>query len=435
MQSVPRSTLSFLAKSVTAFITVMLASPAFGEAEPAGDQFQANVYTTDAQALPSAVVAPDGSFVVSWDSYGQDGQDWGTFLRRFDAEGSPLTGDIQVATSTTFDQVDADVAMHPDGSFVVVWDASDAADGSYRGIFGRRFDSAGVPTGGEFLVNQGTIGDQNDAVVAPAADGGFVVAWETNALLDAYEDLLARRFDSGGNPMGDDFQLNVFTTGDQEDLDIAADGAGNFVVVWESDAQDGSYDGVFGRRLDSTGQPVGGEFAVNTYVPGDQDNPNLAVRSDGTFVVVWEDDTQLDGDDSIWGRFFDSTGTPITAPFQAETATGVQFLPRVAFDGQGHAVIVWEGEESGDPFQADVYYRIFDDAGQPVTGEAVVPMLDEGNQTLPVVAFGSGGEGVVAWTDDVQEGNPGIAARRFATAIFADGFESGDTTAWSTTVD
>lgn len=410
--------------------------PVLADAIPTGEQFQVNAYTSDVQTLPAAAVAPDGSFVVSWDSYGQDGQGWGTFLRRFDAEGNPLTGDVQVATSTTFDQVDADVAMHPDGSFVVVWDASDAADGSYRGIFGRRFDSSGTPVDNEFPVNQGTVGDQNDAVVAPASDGGFVVAWESNALLDPYEDLLARRFDSSGDPVGDEVQLNVFTIGDQEDLDIAVDAAGNFVVVWESEAQDGSYDGVFGRRLGTDGQPVGGEFAVNTYLPGEQDDPGLAVRADGTFVVVWEDDTQFDGDDSIWGRFFDSTGSPITAPFQAETAPGVQFLPRVAFDGDGHAVIVWEGEESDDAFQADVYFRIFDDSGQPVTDQDVVPLLDEGNQTVPVVVFGSDGEGVVAWTDDVLEANSGIAARRLLTSsIFANGFETGDTSAWSTVVD
>lgn len=429
MQSVPRSILCVWA----ILASTVLALPMLGESAPTGDQFQVNVYTTDAQGLPSAVVAPDGSFVVSWDSFGQDGEGWGAFLRRFDAAGAPLTGDVQVATSTAFDQVDADIAMHPDGSFVVVWDASDDADGSLRGIFGRRFDSSGAPMGGEFLVNQGTLGDQNDAVVAPASDGGFVVAWESNPVLDPNEDLFARRFDSNGDPVGDEFQINVFTDGDQEDLDIAVDGAGNFVVVWESAGQDGSLDGVFGRRLDTDGQPVGGEFAVNTFVPGDQDNPNVAVRSDGTFVVVWEDNTQFD-DDSIWGRFFDSSGVPTTAPFQAETATGIQFLPRVAFDGAGHAVIVWEGEESGDPFQADVYYRVFDDAGQPLADQDVVPMLDEGNQTLPVVAFGSGGEGVVAWTDDVQEANPGVAARRFGIAIFSDGFESGDTSAWSSTV-
>ncbi|MDA8019924.1 MAG: hypothetical protein MPN21_20990 [Thermoanaerobaculia bacterium] len=406
------------------------------DATPVGDEFQINAYTTGIQGLPNAAVAPDGSFVVIWESDGQDGDGFGTFLRRFDRQGNALTGDLQVAENTFSDQVDADVAMYSDGSFVVVWDADGASDGSYRGIFGRCFDSAGAPVGGEFAVNQGTLGDQNDAVIAPTVDGGFVVVWESHPPLGTYEDLLARRFDSSAQPVGNDYQINVFTTGDQEDADIAVDGSGNFVVVWESDAQDGSYDGVFGRRLDSSGQPLGDEFAVNTYVPGDQDNPSLAVRSDGSFVVAWEDNTQLGLDDSIWARFFDSTGSPTTTPFQVETATGVQFLPRVAIDSEGQAVVVWEGEEAGDPSMADVYYRVFEDTGQALTNEATIPLQDDGNQTLPVVAFNGIGDGIVAWMTNIHDGDAvGVFARRLGSPIFTDGFESGNTAAWSITVD
>ena len=340
---------------------------------------------------------------------------------------------MQIANSTTFDQMDPDIAMFPDGSFVVVWDASNAADGSYRGIFGRRFDAAGSPLGDEFPVNQGTVGDQNDAVVAAAADGGFVVVWETNALLDEFEDLVARRFDSAALPVGDDFQVNVFTTGDQEDADIAVSDTGDFVVVWESESQDGSYDGVFGRRLDSTGQPLGGEFAVNTYVPGDQDDPSLAVGPDGTFVVAWEDDTQLDADDSIWARFFDAAGVPLDTPFQVETSTGYQFSPQVAFDGDGQAIIVWDGSEAGNLFSGDIFARSYSVDGQPTSDE--VPVFEgAGHQILPVVAFGDR-DGIVVWTGDTGDGSMfGVFARQIVTPLFADGFESGDTSAWSSTV-
>ena len=415
---------------LAAFLT---SSFALGESIPTGDDIHVNVYTTDIQILPRVAASPDGTFVVAWESYGQDGQYGGSFLRRVDADGTPLAGDLQIATSTTFDQVDPDIAMFDDGSFVVVWDASNGADGSLRGIFGRRFDSAGSPVGGEFLVNQGTVGDQNDAVVAPASDGGFVVAWETN-VIGPYEELVARRFDSSGDPVGDDYSINVFASDDQEDIDLGVDASGNFVVVWESEGQDGSYDGVFGRRLDSTGQPMGGEFAVNTYTQGDQDNPALAVQSDGSFVVVWEDDTQ-GGSDGIWGRFFDSSGTATTTPFQVDASTGIQMAPRVALDGDGNAVVVWDGSEPDDEFSPDVYFRVFDTAGQPLTEEDRIPIQDEDFQYLPDVAFGSDGNGLVAWTSEFDDGVGEIYARRLlGGSIFIDGFESGDTAAWSVTV-
>jgi|GEM_PF-7074778 len=33
--------------------------------------------------------------------------------------------------------------------------------------------------------------------------------------------------------------------------------------------------------------PVGGEFRVNTYTTGDQDSPTITALSDGGFVVSW----------------------------------------------------------------------------------------------------------------------------------------------------
>jgi len=41
-------------------------------------------------------------------------------------------------------------------------------------------------------------------------------------------------------PLGPEFRINSFPTGIQGSPRIATDTAGNFVVVWRSDAQDGS---------------------------------------------------------------------------------------------------------------------------------------------------------------------------------------------------
>jgi hypothetical protein len=40
-----------------------------------------------------------------------------------------------------------------------------------------------------------------------------------------------------GNPVGPEFRVNAFTTGHQRWPSLAADAAGNFVVVWVSDSQ------------------------------------------------------------------------------------------------------------------------------------------------------------------------------------------------------
>jgi hypothetical protein len=65
-------------------------------------------------------------------------------------------------------------------------------------------------------------------------------------------------------PAGGEFRANTYTTGDQDDTSVASDASGNFVVVWQSDGQDGSNRGIFARRYDASGAPRGPEFQVNT---------------------------------------------------------------------------------------------------------------------------------------------------------------------------
>ena len=52
-------------------------------------EFQANTYTPSGQKEPNVATFPEGGFVVSWASYGQDGSDTGAFAQR--SEGSPAS--------------------------------------------------------------------------------------------------------------------------------------------------------------------------------------------------------------------------------------------------------------------------------------------------------------------------------------------------------
>ena len=54
-------------------------------------------------------------------------------------------------------------------------------------------------------------------------------------------------------PVGSEFQANTYTTSSQSRAAVAANSAGDFVVVWQSYGQDGSTDGISGQRYDSAG--------------------------------------------------------------------------------------------------------------------------------------------------------------------------------------
>ena len=85
---------------------------------------------------------------------------------------------------------------------------------------------------------------------------------------------------AAAQPVGSEFQVNTYTTSDQVGSAVAGDEAGSFVVVWQSDDQDGSYWGIFGQRYDSAGSTLGSEFRVNSYTTSIQWDP--AIASDAT---------------------------------------------------------------------------------------------------------------------------------------------------------
>jgi hypothetical protein len=126
--------------------------------DPLGSEFQVNTYTTGTQGGTLAVAAdPAGNFVVVWEGYSYDNYPdaWSVFGQRFDANGAPLGSEFQVNTYTTNEQGVGALAVATDaaGNFVVVWGGYGAGDDDDEGVFGRRFDSSGNPTTGEFVVN------------------------------------------------------------------------------------------------------------------------------------------------------------------------------------------------------------------------------------------------------------------------------------------
>ena len=120
----------------------------------------------------------DGGFVVAWNSANQDGSGNGVFARRFDAAGASVAGEFRVNTYVTDAQQLPAVAMNS-GSFVVVWE-SVGQDGSLNGIFGQRFATAILDIDGN-----GTTAPLTDGLLVLRFLFGFTGATLTSGAVDA----------------------------------------------------------------------------------------------------------------------------------------------------------------------------------------------------------------------------------------------------------
>lgn len=170
-----------------------------------------------------------GLFVTASIDIGIDGDGFGIQYMLYDGNRNELARGVANST-TAGNQLRPAVAMLPDGRFVVVWADENGADGDGKGIFGQLFSAAGAPVGDEFRVNNTTVGDQERPQIAFGPNTDFVVVWE--APDNDGKGVYSRRYDINGNPLGSEQLINRQTALDQE-LPRVAVNAGGIFAVWE----------------------------------------------------------------------------------------------------------------------------------------------------------------------------------------------------------
>jgi hypothetical protein len=247
-----------------------------------------NSYIKDQQTDPAVAALPDGSAVVTWQSYGQDGSMWGVYARKVGKTGamSPAR-EFLVNQYTQYNQRKPAVATLANGQFVISWISEQERFYNSVDVYARVFTAAGVPVTDEIAVNSGT-GPCDTPDVAPMNDGGFTVVWAQKDLVVATNswDIWGRSFTASGSPEVPDFRINTFLFGDQYRPKIAAGPSGS-LVVWTSLGQDGSREGVFGRFLAGGTAVAGNEMQINTTTLSQQIHPAVAWNGINNFLVVW----------------------------------------------------------------------------------------------------------------------------------------------------
>jgi hypothetical protein len=121
-------------------------------------------------------------------------EEWGqgTFVRRFRHDGKELGPTLRINHDVR------SLSVGQGGNFVVGWTEplEPQEDGSRdsRQIFTRRFAEDGRPLGGNVAVTGDSPGDRSLGQVAIGADGGFVVAWDSDQQEEFHSEVFARRY-------------------------------------------------------------------------------------------------------------------------------------------------------------------------------------------------------------------------------------------------
>jgi len=294
-----------------------------------------------------------------------------------------------------------------------------------------------APLGNEYQLNTVVTNDQSAVAIGSNPNSTqIVMAWVSASQDGSGDGVYAQRYDLYGNKVGSAFRANVTTSGNQNAPAVGMDSLGNFVIVWQSAGQDGSGDGIYGRRFAFDGTPLTfgstaatSDARVNSTTSGNQQAPSIAMDDAGEFAVAFQSSGRDASGNAVVARAFKATGSAVANDFQVNQlyTAGNQQAPSIAMDAAGNFTIAWQSVFQAPNPSTDgdfVVAKRYTKTGTVLNSEFVVNQTVAGNQNAPSVAVNADGSFIVAWQSALQDGNSdAIVARRYSSAAAALGNE------------
>jgi len=298
-------------------------------------------------------------------------------------------------------------------------------------------------------------GEGRNTAIATGGCGDGIVTWEGLEDLTMIHNPRSRlggiygKKVTGAAGRQDDSPFTIVEDERAVTPDIAMDDQCNAVVTWKTDLEvEAIYTAVF---------DVDGALLFDPVIVGSgadlEELPVVGAGEDGRFFVAWRRD---DGRaQSIWGRHFEADATPTNAAFRLDPGSGVVSPPEISTNAAGNTVVIWESNEAifallldengdhvdgvvvssgpGDSEPAvavmndgrfaavwvremsdrQVFMRLFDQSGDPYTGEIRVDTLTPADCSTPGIAMGSDGVITVVWSSLFDDRRT-LRGRRFS---------------------
>ena len=321
----------------------------------------------------------------------------------------PLAGEAPLTGALAGDQVFPHVALGTNGGYVVWQD--NVTDGDGWGVSAVRLDNNLSGSQAPFRVNQIGAGNQENPRVALLPDGGAVFVWQGG--LPGGQKIFARFLASDGTFATPDLRVNTYTHSEQINPNVAVLSDGTVVVVWASAGQDGSLQGVYGQRLSAVGAKLGAEFVVNQTTLLNQRTPNVAALSGGGFVVTWISEVARGLDANLvdsyalnaMARLYSPVGVAAGNEFKLNSSANACANPALSALPTGGFTAVWSQRDGADFDRGwDIYTRSFSADGTPGAAEVCVNTFVRGDQYLPRIS-NVGVDRMIVWTSLAQDGS------------------------------
>jgi len=329
--------------------------------EPSFEPMKINTYSEG--SYPEIAIAETGYYVIAWVNRTEKK----IYARLFDNSGEPMDAEFQVNQTIGVYQYNVSIEMDLYGNFLVVWtnEENNAFD-----IYARKYDMNGSPLTGEYKVNDIPFHSEGACInLEMNSEGDYIIAWFEQKESSKYKSIIAQRFDSFDNKIGDEIQVNPVEH-DPSYLSVSLNDNGCFVISWSN--EDSYWKGVFAQKYDNDGVKSGNVIQVNEFETYNQKYSSVAMANDYSYLISWASQGQDSKIGGVYSQRFDRNGNKFGKEFRLSNYDNnfwnyndyswqyenfSKIYPIVASNKENHHVICW--------MQEDLIYYSFYNSSTP----------------------------------------------------------------------
>jgi len=269
----------------------------------------------------------------------------------------------------------------------------------------------------EWTINSDTTAfDQDNPSMTVCGNGNYIFTWR-DLRQNNNPRIFAQMYDTNRVKQWDP-DLNVTTSNNQNNPDVAVDANCNTYVTWNDDSN-GNQE-IYFEKFDMSPISVwGGTKKVNTAAdPHDQTFPQIFFHSSSTYsYITWLDNRS--GNIDMFVQKFDQNGIQQWTPEKQVNAVSAPgdgtstYFPRIALDEMDNIYFLWADNRDGDN---DIFAQKMDSTGlQLWAGDTKINSSGSGtDQKSPsfIISSTSPAHIYAVWQDD-RNGNFDIYAQKF----------------------
>ena len=365
------------------------------------DPLLINTATLDDQIKPYIEDSPTGGYLVTWESNHLGTSE--VLYQELSNTGVKIGNNVQLsldADRISVHGTDATMQKLSNGDVVAEWD-------SQGNVFARVFSTKtgsdpvlSLTVGSLFTVSTAAEGGSDWSDLAELSNGRTVHVWHDGGDKDgSAAGIFARILDSNFQRVGDEFQVNTLTYNFQTKARVVAIEDGNFLITWSGG--DGTLQG---QIYTQQGVKVNGQFEIAPWFVGEAD---LFVV-EGKFWVLRAQNNQDAGVLAI----YEADGTEVTNDIKLSSNLGAEL--RITELSNGSYVIVsYDSKNSDDP---DIYAQIVDSSGNLIGNQITLNANNEDDQKAPEVVSSSDGGFAVVWQEESSSTSWDIYFRMYDVA-------------------